>query len=346
MKKLYEINYEAKLELFSEKDKITAQKRKLFWVFIALGGLILFLWYPLSVIFDINSKWNFLIALGGLAVVVIGIWFNKIFVFPSKPEKLNLIKGKQIFGEEEMTFNPKVDDSSAKYSDYKELFETENAFYLYTDKKKAQIVYKGGFVLGNADSFGEFIEKKTEKKIKPFSFKKQTVIAVIRTAVASVLTAVTILGFTLYANGEKGNEKVFSTDRISITATKEYEVAEVGGFELYLETNNIERPVTATYYSNEELKDEYQTSFSTVDQFITWWFTDVVHTKLDVKSVSENETRIEYEIDIIQKSRYYYYSSAIKTEDGFWFVECLVPTEYKDEYRDFFIKCVDSVEIK
>lgn len=55
---------------------------------------------------------------------------------------------------------------NAKYSDLYRIFETDNFFYLYIDKKHSLLLEKENFAKGTYDDFSEFIKKKCWYKYK------------------------------------------------------------------------------------------------------------------------------------------------------------------------------------
>ncbi len=69
-------------------------------------------------------------------------------------------------GEDGMRAEAKTISSSFAYSGLCDLVHSGDTYYLYLDKRKAQIIPERCFVEGDPASFGAFLEEKTGLKIK------------------------------------------------------------------------------------------------------------------------------------------------------------------------------------
>ncbi|MCI9178143.1 MAG: YcxB family protein [Clostridia bacterium] len=59
-----------------------------------------------------------------------------------------------------------IGNSKLKYYKLYKVYENENYFYLYLNKDNCLIIEKTGFMIGNADSFRNFIKSKVRFKFK------------------------------------------------------------------------------------------------------------------------------------------------------------------------------------
>lgn len=341
--KKFEVNYKARADLFSEYDKLRAHKSPLSLILVIVGALFSVVLYPVLIYLNPFREINIVPFVIGSVIAFLGIFGGKIFVFRTKThEKTALVQGKQVFSEDRMAFTPKLENSNAEYSDYAKIFETEKAFYLLRKSAPMQVVAKEDFVSGDPNEFSAFIQEKTGKKVDRVLFKKKTVIAIISSLVAIVILVGTVLGGMALQSAFKNQEKVFSVENFSITLTKGFEQVEIEGSEFHADSLTDSTEVDAAFYSHEYLKDAQDITLNNVEEFVSWYFKDIVTEKKEVTEASATENTIEYEV-AAPHGTYYYLSGVIETEKGFWFIEC--HSENSNRKQDF-AKWLDSVEAK
>ena len=189
--------------------------------------------------------------------------------------------------------------------------------------------------------FGVTLEKE-RVSVTTVLLKKKTATAIIASLSALVILVGTVLGGMALQNTFKTVEKVFSAKNFSITLTKGFEQVEIEGSEFHADSLTDSSEVDAAFYSHEYLKDEQDITLNNVEEFVSWYFKDIVTEKKEVTEASATENTIEYEV-AAPGGTYYYLSGVIETEKGFWFIEC--HSENPNRKQDF-AKWLDSVEAK
>ncbi|MGD9679126.1 MAG: YcxB family protein [Vulcanibacillus sp.] len=139
-----------------KKNKI--KRDLIFSIILVVGGLIAMIFRGYSFIWLVN--------------IFVGIFFVSIvyaiyYIFPAIRFKKEPIFGQDIsliINEDGVTFNYAKTNSVSKWSDYREILENNDFFYLVFGKNMYRILPKRIFTLSEVDTFKEVIKDKIKLK--------------------------------------------------------------------------------------------------------------------------------------------------------------------------------------
>lgn len=347
MEKRFEIAYKANPKRFVEFNKIILAKTKMSLIYIIIGAIFSFVLYPLIELTSTDMESNSVFIVPGMVFLILGLWFDKLGsskkAVIKNQSKVAKQAGTITFTDETQNFSSEFESSSLKYSAFEALVETENTFFLFVGRNQAVTVGKDEFSFGTPDEFRAFIQEKTGKTFKFISLKSNNKRAVIGTIISVVLFLATVFGVSAAKNAMLNAEKVFSITNYSITLNESYQEVLDTNVDLCIE--NEKTSVFITFFSNETLNEYYDISFEDTALFTTWVYNETEKDVIGQRNISADQTHIEFTINS-EGFGYYYYCAVQKVEGGFWVTEFGTPAGLKDDYRDDYIKFIETIDAK
>ena len=174
MKLLFKNTTEYNQDLYLKFCEFHNEKFGLRYEIVTLLIIALFLY---CIILGIQNKAFHLVAIFLIMLIMYVFWrfFKPVFNFKKE------IKSKKITKHQKFTFcfykyffkiihNNKMD--YAFYFMIKKIYETEDVYYLYTDKTHALLLDKNSFKIGTSEEFSKFLKRKLwykYRKVKKFS---------------------------------------------------------------------------------------------------------------------------------------------------------------------------------